>query len=255
MIKFNYSKNLDKAIIYFKKNGFCVFKNIFNSKEFNSFFKKVEQIVNEQNLNNFNQINGDYEKKIIELSKKNDLYRKYLYEVLQDLPEVKNYGLNKKIYNIAKKLKIKIPILRTSQIRMDMPKDERFLIPPHQEVKGIRSPNMIFFITAMKKITNNMGSLALSPGSFNLGAVQPQVSKKIKYQYIQKSQYSKYPLINFTLNRGETILLNMYTIHGSRKNITNNIRWSSIVRIEDAFTMNHLIKLDKSLIERFDLKG
>lgn len=255
MIKFSYSKELNKAIIFYKKNGFCVLKDIFDSKELDFFFKKVEQIVNEQNLNNNYKIKGNYEKKIIELSKKNDLYRKYLYEALQDLPVVKKYGLNKKIYNIAKKLKIKIPILRTSQIRMDMPKDERFLIPPHQEVKGIRSPNMIFFITALKKITNDMGSLALSPGSFNLGAIQPKVSKNVKYQYIQSSQYHNYPLINFALNKGETILLNMHTIHGSRKNISNHIRWSSIVRIEDALTMKHLINLDDSLIKRFDLKG
>ena len=65
----------------------------------------------------------------------------------------------------------------------------------------------------------------------------------------------KYPLIFFPLLAGETILLNMNTIHGSRSNISQKIRWSSIVRIEAAQSMPHLIKLDSSFIEKYDLKG
>ena len=256
---FDFDVNFKEAMSFYRSFGFCVFRNIYKKNNFVPIFKKIEQITNSQ-LDNL-IASKDFkkkqsiDKKIVYLQKKNDLFRKNLYDVMQGFPETANLGLNKKIYKVAKFLNIKVPILRTSQIRMDLPKDRRFLIPPHQEVKGIRSPNMIFFISAMRDINNNMGSLNLSPGSFLLNSLLPKTSDKNKYQFVDKKIYKKYPLIFFPLLAGETILLNMNTIHGSRSNISKKIRWSSIVRIEDAQSMPHLIKLDSSFIEKYDLKG
>ena len=45
----------------------------------------------------------------------------------------------------------------------------------------------------------------------------------------------------------------MYTIHGSGKNISNKVRWSNILRIEDANNMPHLDGDD--YMKSFNLKG
>ena len=90
------------------------------------------------------------------MSKKNDEYRRRIYNIVQDLPSVKKISLNKNFFKIIKKLGISIPLIKTAQIRMDMPREKRFLIPPHQEVKNVKSNNLIFFNTALRKISKNM---------------------------------------------------------------------------------------------------
>jgi ectoine hydroxylase-related dioxygenase (phytanoyl-CoA dioxygenase family) len=254
---FNFVTDYMKAIQYFHKFGFCIFKNIVSLDDINNVNKEIKEIIKNQSLKHLKKklASKDSDQLLIKLSKKNDKYRSRIYTVIQDLPSVKKISLNKKFLKIISKLGISIPLIKTAQIRMDMPKEKRFLIPPHQEVKNVKSDNMLFFNTALKKITKKMGTINISPKSHKLGKMIPLVNKFHKYQYIDKTIYKKkFPLTCFELNKGETLMLNMLTIHGSRKNTTTNkIRWSFITRYEDAKRMPYL-DLDDSF-KKFDLKG
>ena len=179
---FNFNSDLKKGINFYNEFGFCIFKNIVSKKEINNINKEIKSIVQNQAKKHLRE---KVKKKIkstdeslIKLSKKNDELRSRIYNVIQDLPSVKKFSLNKNFLKIVKILGISIPLIKTAQIRMDMPKEKKFLIPPHQEIKNIRSPNMIFFNTALKKITNNMGTINISPKSFNLGPIIPKANNK-----------------------------------------------------------------------------
>ena len=256
---FNFKSDLKKGLNFYNEFGFCIFKNIISKKDIDNINKEIESIVQNQAQKHLSKKERkkikSIDESLIKLSKKNDELRSRIYNVIQDLPSVKKFSLNKNFLKIVKILGISIPLIKTAQIRMDMPKEKKFLIPPHQEIKNIRSPNMIFFNTALKKITNNMGTINIAPKSFNLGPIIPTVNNKFNYQYIDKKLYfKKYPLKYFELNKGETLLINKLTIHGSRKNTTDyKIRWSTIVRYEDAKKMPFLDLNDS--YKQFDLKG
>ena len=59
-----------------------------------------------------------------------------IYKIIQDLPSNKRLCLNKNFYKICKILQLNSPTIKSNQIRMDLPFSEKFLIPPHQEIKG-----------------------------------------------------------------------------------------------------------------------
>ena len=256
---FNFKNELKAGLNYFNEYGFCIFKNIVSKDYIININKEIKDIVQNQSKKHLSKKERDEAKNtdecLIKLSKKNDEFRSRIYNVIQDLPSVQKFSLNKNFLKIVKILGISIPLIKTAQIRMDMPNKNKFLIPPHQEIKNIKSPNMIFFNTALKKITDDMGAINISPKSFNLGPIIPRVSKGLNYQYIDKKLYfKKYPLKYFEFNKGETLLMNMLTIHGSRKNITKDkIRWSAIVRYEDANNMPYLDLNDT--YKNFNLKG
>jgi ectoine hydroxylase-related dioxygenase (phytanoyl-CoA dioxygenase family) len=252
--KFFYNE-LNQALNYYKTNGVVIFKDLVPEN-----LIKIQHIqINALISNQFSIVFGKNTKalntdtKLIELAKKDDRYRERLYNVIQELPVNSNFGAFKNFYEISKKLGIKIPSLRASQIRVDMPNENRFLIPPHQEIKGIRSDNTLTFITAINDITNKMGTLRLAKGSFRLGPLQPEFSDNSEYQYVNEELYRNYPLKQVPLKKGETIMFNMYSIHGSCPNLTSKkIRWSHILRIEDSANMPYL-NLDDQF-EKFDFK-
>lgn len=253
-MKFDFNEQLKKSIKFYKENGYVIFKNIVNQKIIKKINKDLENIINQQYKKNFNTDSLNTDQKLIRLANKNDQFRERIYNIIQNLPSNKELCLNRNFYKICKLLKLKNPIVKSNQIRMDLPFQEKFLIPPHQEIKGTKSNNMIFFITALKKTTKKMGSISIYPKTFKLGPLMPDINKNLRYQYVNKKYYSKIRKREFEMNMGETIFLNMYTIHGSNKNTAKDkIRWSSIMRFEDFANMPYL-DLDDSYLQ-FDLKG
>ena len=174
--------------------------------------------------------------------------------MIQDLPALKQFSLQHCFREAAKSLGVKYPILRASQIRMDLPNDERFLIPPHQEIKSVRSPNMVFFINPLVDTSSEKGALQCAPKSFEMGPIKPTFKSEVdRYQRIDESIYKeRYPIQQIEMYKGETVMLNMYTIHGSSKNLSEEIRWSLITRYEDADSMPFLDGSDEFL-DQFDL--
>jgi len=258
MIKkvFDFDCNLDKGLNYYKNNGFCIFKNVFNSNNLEKLIYKIENIVDYQ-LKDL-EVKSKFknlDEKIIFLAKKNDEYRKRLYETIQKLPHLMNLTSNKKLFKVVKNLNISFPLIRNPQIKKEFPKKKKIFIPSNSKKKNNKITYLVFFITAIKDISNLMGSIYISPKSFKLGPIEPTTSKKLNYQFIDKKKYQKkYPLKFFPLKQGETIMINMYAIHGSRENNSNIIRWSNIIRFEDAYNMPFL-KLKDSYYKKFNLKG
>ena len=256
-MKFDFNKDFSKALKYYEKNGIVIFKDFFSKKLIDNLNMDIAKIATNQCQKHKIEIKKNQNvlhNGLIELAKKNDILRSRIYEIIQELPSLLNLAGSKKIYYIAKKLKIQMPILRSLQIRMDLPYQDKFLIPPHQEIKGIRSPNMIFFITALDNIDSKMGAVNVSKKSFQLGPISPSVNKKNKYQFVPNEIFKKkYPLKPLPLKKGETALINMYTIHASGNNISNKIRWTNIIRIEDAGKMPFLDNNNE--LDIYNLKG
>ena len=99
---FNFVTDYMKAIQYFHKFGFCIFKNIVSLDDINNVNKEIKEIIKNQSLNQSLKhlkkklASKDSDQLLIKLSKKNDKYRSRIYTVIQDLPSVKKISLNKK---------------------------------------------------------------------------------------------------------------------------------------------------------------
>jgi len=251
---FDFNKNFSKSITFYKKYGFVIYKNLIGKNHIQEINFDLRKIISQQYFKYFSDTKTTTDEKLIKLSKKNDKFRERIYKIIQDLPSNKRLCLNKNFYKICKSLKLNAPTIKSNQIRMDLPFSEKFLIPPHQEIKGTKSDNLIFFITALTKTTKDMGAISLYPESFKLGPLIPNTKKNKRYQFVNPKYFKNLSNEKFNLQKGETIFLNMYTIHGSNKNVSENkIRWSSIIRFEDFSRMPYLDLNDEYL--KYDLKG
>jgi hypothetical protein len=256
--RFSY-KEKNAAYLFFKENGCVIFRDALDLKLIDAMKRELQAVIQQQvrkhlrSCSEFLTGNG-FDRGLLELGKSNDLLRRRLYDVIQGLTSLYQFGFSSPFLAIAKDLGVEIPILRVTQFRMDLPEDERFLIPPHQEIKGIRSPNLIFMITPLVDISEQKGAIQIAPGSHKLGPIVPSVEENVNYQFIPEEMYrDMYPIQQVPMVVGETLVMNMYTIHGSAPNTTQETRWQSIIRFEDAAHLPYLDGDDS--LQKFDIKG
>lgn len=254
-----FSKNNDEAKIFFEQNGCVVLNDLFSDEVIINLQNSIKKIFQKQIGNNLEnkylQENNGFDKGVLEYFENNDDLRTRFYNVIQGITSLYKYASNDDILSIMTKYGITEPVLYIPpQLRMDLPNDDRYLQPVHQEIRGTRSPKMFFAITALCDITNEKGAMKVGLGSHKLGPITPTIDEKMKYQYIPSQIYEeKYPLIQIPIKKGETIILNKYTLHASSSNNSDESRWQMISRYEDALDMPYLDG-DDTIENKFDLQ-
>ena len=259
--RFSYYLEKDKAYEFFDKNGFCIFNDLVDLKKLTTLREQIGDVVKMQtgkHLEGFAPedmtFSNGFDRGLIELSKKDDKLRERLYDHIQDLPGLYDISVNPVYQTILKEFGYKIPVIRTSHIRMDIPHDERFLQPAHQEIRSIRCDNMLFFINPLVDTPEEKGAIQGAPGSHKLGPIMPAVKENEPYQVVPDEKFKDYPLAQLPMVAGETLFLNMYLVHKSSKNISDEVRWYCITRTEDMARMPS-VDGDDSLVNQYNLKG
>lgn len=254
---FNYLTEKDTAYEYFQDNGCVILNNFFEMTSLEDMKSELQFVIKQQvdkHLDEKNLLSGNgFDKGLIELSEHNDLLRQRLYEAIQGLPSLFKFIHNSKFLELISNYGLRQPTLRTPQFRIDLPHDDRFLQGVHQEVRDIKSPNMFFMIVPLVDTSARKGSLGIALGSHKLGPLTPTVDDKLAYQYISPDKHLDYPLTQVEYRCGEVIVLNMFTLHCSFSNKTDEIRWSAIFRSEDLTNMPFLDGSDSYL--EYTLKG
>ena len=249
---------MDEGYRFFENNGCVIFDNGIEESDVSDIRAQLESVIQQQVSKHlsrgspFLEANG-FDRGLIELADHDETLRKNIYDVVQSLSSVYRFSTNPAFTRIATDLGIKIPIM-TVQLRMDLPGDERFLIPPHQEICGIRSHNLVFMWIPLVDVSNEMGALSVAPGSHQLGPIVPTVSDDNRYQFIPPELYMEsHPIGQIPMESGEMVVLGKHVIHGSHPNTTDRPRWACIFRFEDAANMPFLDGDDS--LDQFNLKG
>ena len=246
MTKFSFNLQKKESAEFYDEFGYVVYKDIADKKIIQTMKETINQILKLQtkksNLgDNFKFSNG-FDNGMMELSEKNDLLRKRFYEISPTIWEVHSLATQPIYREVAVNLGISLPMLGNCQIRMDLPGDERFLLPPHQELRGMKSPNMISFITALCDINPENGALSLAPGSHKLGILKQELLVEKNYHYVPEKFYKgKYDFVQASLKEGESVLIHPCIIHASCANVSKKIRWSHVARFEDSLNMPFLL--------------
>lgn len=229
------------AIRYFDDNGFCIFKKTAQLEYLEDIRENISSLISDVLLRNslvcVEPQNIGFDAGLIYLSRYSDELRKNLYNVLKFIPSVQRFGLTWLDSPVMNELGFVNPMHTSCSLRMDLPGDSRFLIPPHQDLHQTLSYKHIFFITAISDITADMGALRVYPGSHKHGFmehVQPQWSR---YQFIPDNHLQDFTSIQLPCEKGETILLTVNLVHASSPNTSDLVRWSHMSHFEDAIQM------------------
>ena len=254
-----FSKDDPKFKEFFDDNGCVVLNDVYNNEEIKELQNTIKKILQKQIGTNLDGVelkeSNGFDKGIIEYFGKNDDLRSRFYNVIQGILPLYKCATKNDLLNVISQCGVLEPVIFIPpQIRMDLPEDERFLQPVHQEIRGTKSTKMTFAITALCDISNEKGALKVGLGSHKLGPITPKIQEDMKYQYIPPEIYEeKFPLIQVPIVEGETIILNKHTLHASSPNVSDEGRWQMISRYEDALNMPYL-EGDDSIEKNFDVQ-
>ena len=239
-------KNIKKKI---EEKGYIVIKNLFSKKEIKSIFNSYEKNINYcLKLIKIQKKQKDIDSKYLLLKKKNNLLRARSYDLSKFQPSILKLAVNEKLNKILKSYFNEEFFVDLPQIRID-DNENSFLLPPHQELYGQISKDIITLWAPLSKVSKKMGTMGLIEGSHRDG-VKKHVFyniKKKKYHGISKEiiKNSKFKYLN--LSPGDAVLFHPLLIHTSLKNLSRKIRWTYVARYNGISGINYLKNLKSPL--------
>ena len=229
-----YSKEEEKTIKSFNKNGYIIFKleNKDNINQIKKFFENEIKKLNTKKitgdiLNNFH--------KYID-SKKLNSFRMSLYSKFN-----KNYY--KKLYFELAKKKLELicgnelAMQRKINLSIQMPNDDSSLLPIHSDVWSGCSPYEVVLWIPLVNVKKTK-SMFILPKKIN-NYYYKNFYKYKNSEILQKSIDTKIKWLK--INYGEGLIFSHSLLHGNKINLTKETRWSFNCRF-------------KSLMSPYDMK-
>lgn len=247
-------KNIIKK--FYETNGYFIYK--INKMDIISLRKEFINIFNLISKGNINKkIKNDSD--IIKLyrSKHRNLWVS-VYNIIKLHPgvfSISNKSSVKSILNIAG---IKKPCFGTRpQVRVDMPRDEKFSFKSHQDYPfNLGSKNSVTIWIPLQDTDYNMGTLKVSPQSHRNKKIYKyatnnknfniDISKLVKKKVPAKNHYSvalNDNLFNFKsvkVRAGEALVFSQFLVHKSGDNISNKVRFSVQLRYTDLAEQDYI---------------
>jgi ectoine hydroxylase-related dioxygenase (phytanoyl-CoA dioxygenase family) len=206
----------------FHKNGFVVIKNVISKTLIKNFEKDIKTTYLHLNKKK------KYKKENFASFFKSYPRRKELYKLMQNMSIVKEIlGHVDKIFgksNVYKKLKFKIPSYNTSLI-MSVPKEEMFVLPPHQDHGDFYSKNIFKIWLPMTQVDEKFGSFKLYTGSHKKGLYDHEFITKSHTAEVKRKYLLKYKTKIIKSKPGTLIIFNPMIVHQSIKNISKQMRF------------------------------
>jgi ectoine hydroxylase-related dioxygenase (phytanoyl-CoA dioxygenase family) len=214
------------------------------SAKFNEHVRELSRSVMET-VNDSSEKNINHE---IQIQHMTDLYllnkSKWVigYDVARYLPEVFQIAFSDEVVSAVKEFGIKKPVLSASKIplRIDMPFDEQFDFPWHQDYGyNLGSENSVTVWIPLQDTREEHGALEIIEGNYlyeqtdkrllrysENGTLESEEVKSILSN--PKSQSKIIPVM-----RGEILIFSQFLVHRSGKNVSNSPRMSIQVRFSD----------------------
>ena len=226
--------------VFFKKNGYLVIKSL---PGLNTAVNEIEkelllfEKVFDKNINKLT------DKNFFNILKKNTSSRIKFYNTLRYLHSVTKLTSMPILKKISISLGLKLPaIMRSYNLRMDMPKENKHLFQWHQDITYLLgSLNSITYWVPLTKVNKFFGSIEVVQGSHKKGIYDYKYAgneKLIKKKsmspkdiILKKNPNMKSKLIN--AKPGDLIIFSQFLLHKSTRNFSDKIRWVAQVRHSD----------------------
>ena len=151
-------------------------------------------------------------------------------------------ALSDKLLQLCRGLGIQCPSFRNTSIRVDIPGENQFLQPLHQDVREMPSENCLNFWIPLQDVSPDTGTLRVYARSHSLGPLIAGGLTEHGYQRIADSRLKGFDRIECTLSIGDVLVFHPYLVHGSLPGSAQHIRWTAITRFDDALEMPWMIQ-------------
>ena len=152
-----------------------------------------------------------------------------------NLPSVARLAPKETVLTAIQKAGIKQPIMTSRpQVRVDMPEDDQFRIPWHQDWRfGQGSLNSVTMWIPHHGVTAENGAIDAKPGTHTLGYLDVKKETNPRRFIIESNEIDDYSEVTMELDLGEVVLFSQFLAHQSGYNSTNDPRITTQIRYSD----------------------
>ena len=221
-------------------NGYVVVSDLVQKDAVAAVKNEIEEVVRVEEARYLTRAKRSFDEALIALFQIAPDYRKRLYGVFQNVLGLHQLSAHEGLGELVKILGVKTPILRNCMVRVDIPGEDRFLQPLHQDVRTVHSENAVNFWLPVQDLTEKIGPMAIYPGSHTKGAILCDAVNESGYQVISEKAVQEFPRTLCLLKMGEVLAFNSFIAHQSSPNRSPNTRFTAVTRYDDGSEMGWL---------------
>lgn len=234
----------------FKTNGYLIIKDEEIIKIKNRLIETLNKILLDiitlninfvDDLKNVNTNSFEELMSYVVNKESNNEISRSCYEIFPTLPEILALNNEPLFLDIVKGLGIAVPTASTTPaIRIDRPKEYKYLSPPHQDYwSSILSTNSVVIWFSLIEIDKHMGFLNVIPYSHKNGLI-PYKKFEGNWPFTLKNDYLMNEFIEVELPSDSIIVFSQMLVHKSGKNESNKPRVTIQIRYNDLMTQEKL---------------
>ena len=227
--KFSITDDYDK---FYKENGYLVLKDLFTTAELERILVEVFDLFGTRLSETVRDRTSGFEL----------LVHNYGTEMWQqcarrmwDLVSVLSVGANPRVGEVLRKIGVNKPMIATRpEIRTDMPNDQRYRQPWHQDWRyGQCSFNAATIWTPLQKVNTSNGTIDIVPKSHMMGLLPTEELKNPRRFSITDQRVENMSNAPVELEFGECVIFSQMLVHRSGTNSTGSPRISVQLRYTD----------------------
>jgi hypothetical protein len=222
----------------FREQGFAVIEGYFATTRFLDDI--VEEIVA---LGRIFESNFDLSTAAQQINSFTAAARSSFYSGLRYLPSLARLASSELLVQTSHDLGLEFPaVMRSSNIRMDMPQDAKHLFHWHQDITYLLgSLNSVTYWIPFDRVNRASGTVEVVGGSHRHGVApvrytpggEPPVFKSMSPKDLVLLHEPEQPGVAIEAERGDLVVLSQLVMHRSVPNSGNRVRWTAQIRHAD----------------------
>jgi len=215
------------------RDGFAVLENMVSADDLVAFEAEIGAISDHyaRSLG----LSVDRDTGLIEIFRKGGNLRKVLYGTIQGLPSVRVLAekADEKLRasGLLNVRKIALPSILTN-LRIDLPNEDQFLLPMHQDYAGMRSHNAVRLWLPLRDVDAEVGTMYIVRGSHAQGYLPHDLSDPAA-PYVRDSDFDPQARELVELAAGNGVFFDMFMLHQSVPNVSQHIKFVLVLTIQD----------------------
>jgi len=259
MTKFSLDTDSAEEIrTFYEDKGYVIFESLFSNDDIDRTKNQIRAILESEAERQLDADAGEqfdtYLEPLFDIS---DDYRHNLYNVLQDISSLHRLAMHDNVFEVMELFGIEQPALRDLGglgLRIDLPGEDEFLSPIHQDVYPMKAENCLNIWAPLHDVSAENGALRIYPESHELGPIPAEEKYVRTYkgntkQGIPETYTSDYDGLFAEIDAGDAVVFHPYLLHQSTPNRSNDIRWTATIRFDDATDIQWMTEAENPYIE------
>ena len=220
------------SIAALEKNGFAVLDELVPANLLQDFELEIARL--SQSCGQRIGIAGTGDDGLLGAFRRGGAYRGILYQLIQGLPALQRIGNHlakaDAIGAVLQHYRYELPAFSQS-MRVDIPNEPDFLLPPHQDYASMRSHKAFRIWLPLRDANTRNGTMAVYPATHRQG-VFDHSSGDPRYPAVPDSALPEHQ-VEIEAAAGTGILFDMLLVHRSIANRSNRIKFTLTFTVQD----------------------